>query len=74
MRISVSLYSRAQMHLVKSLLLISGTVNSIVRMPLLFLCRSEHEKNRRRDLVTALRNRREQMQLSLKRDRSQQNR
>lgn len=35
---------------------------------------SEHEKNRRRDLVTALRNRREQMQLSLKRDHSQQNR
>lgn len=62
------------MHLVKSLLLIFGTVNSIVRMPLLFLCRSEHEKNRRRDLVTALRNRREQMQLSLKRDHSQQNR
>ncbi|KAL3156501.1 hypothetical protein ABBQ38_000801 [Trebouxia sp. C0009 RCD-2024] len=35
---------------------------------------SEHEKNRRRDLITALRNRREQMQLSLKRDHSQQNR
>jgi len=35
---------------------------------------SEHEKNRRRDLVTALRNRREQMQMSLKRDHSQQNR
>lgn len=38
------------------------------------MCRSEHEKNRRRDLITALRNRREQMQLSLKRDHSQQNR
>ena len=38
------------------------------------VCRSEHEKNRRRDLITALRNRREQMQLSLKRDHSQQNR
>lgn len=38
------------------------------------LCSSEHEKNRRRDLITALRNRREQMQLSLKRDHSQQNR
>ncbi|DBA91861.1 TPA: hypothetical protein ACH3X1_015995 [Trebouxia sp. C0004] len=35
---------------------------------------SEHEKNRRRDLVTALRNRREQMQMSLKRDHGQQNR
>lgn len=35
---------------------------------------SEHEKNRRRDVITALRNRREQMQLSLKRDPSQQNR
>lgn len=39
-----------------------------------WMCRSEHEKNRRRDLITALRNRREQMQLSLKRDHSQQNR
>ncbi|KAA6419644.1 MAG: Qc-snare Syn8 Syntaxin8-family, partial [Trebouxia sp. A1-2] len=37
-------------------------------------CISEHEKNRRRDLVTALRNRREQMQMSLKRDHGQQNR
>lgn len=35
---------------------------------------SEHEKNRRRDLTTALRNRREQMQLSLKRDHGQQDR
>ncbi len=41
---------------------------------LLSPCSSEHEKNRRRDLVTALRNRREQMQMSLKRDHGQQNR
>ena len=44
------------------------------RLMLLSSCSSEHEKNRRRDLVTALRNRREQMQMSLKRDHGQQNR
>jgi len=46
----------------------------VVPLMLLSPCSSEHEKNRRRDLVTALRNRREQMQMSLKRDHSQQNR
>jgi SYP5 family syntaxin len=35
---------------------------------------SENEKNRRRDLITALRNRREQMLLSLKRDQRQSDR
>ena len=36
--------------------------------------RSENEKNRRRDLITALVSRREQMLLSLKRDHSSQQR
>lgn len=38
------------------------------------VCRSENEKNRRRDLVTALRNRRDQMLLSLKREHGGQER